>query len=221
MQAHDGCLQADASHIHRTCCRTVILMYRIRKERKMKSYAQNLYDLIVIGAGPAGMSAASAAFDRGISRLLLLEKTSETGGRLRDQSEAESGLRIYHKAVGSDYVLTRFRTLLATYEVPTRLNTEVSSISLSQDPAGTHFDILLSDQTSQEPDTCLLARAVILTTGTKKESGNIVPDSLMDSLMHCPYFFTAGDITGKKALPDDACIEGAAAGRNAAELLLS
>ena len=44
------------------------------------SSESNDYDVVVIGAGAAGMSAAIAAFDAGAQRVLVLEKASFTGG---------------------------------------------------------------------------------------------------------------------------------------------
>ena len=42
--------------------------------------ASNEFDVVVIGAGAAGMAAAIAAFDAGVQRVLVLEKASFTGG---------------------------------------------------------------------------------------------------------------------------------------------
>ena len=215
----------------------------------IKTASPHIYDLIVIGAGPAGMSAASAALDRGVRDVLLLDKASEIGGRLRFRMESAAGSRLYHKASGSAYVLKQFRDLLKTYEVPVRLGASVNSITYSDTDA--YFTVTLSD--ASQVSASLLTRALILATGSipgtagteeqigalddstlsaeipeagssKKEPGHIVPDSLSlalsISVTESSYFFAAGDVTGDKALPDDACIEGAAAGRNAAELLL-
>ena len=40
-------------------------------------------ELIIIGGGPAGMSAAIAAYESGIRDILILERDSELGGILR------------------------------------------------------------------------------------------------------------------------------------------
>ena len=39
-------------------------------------------ELVVIGAGPAGMAAALAAYEKGIRDILILERDGELGGIL-------------------------------------------------------------------------------------------------------------------------------------------
>mgnify|MGYP003308070221 CR=1 FL=1 len=40
-------------------------------------------DLVIIGGGPAGMSAAVAAYEAGIKDILILERDNALGGILR------------------------------------------------------------------------------------------------------------------------------------------
>ena len=41
-----------------------------------------MYDVIVIGGGPAGMAAACAAHDSGLRNILIVERDVELGGIL-------------------------------------------------------------------------------------------------------------------------------------------
>ncbi|MBR4761442.1 MAG: FAD-dependent oxidoreductase, partial [Clostridia bacterium] len=41
------------------------------------------YDIVIIGGGPAGMAAAVAAFDSGITNIAILDREQELGGILR------------------------------------------------------------------------------------------------------------------------------------------
>ena len=40
-------------------------------------------DLVIIGGGPAGMSAAAAAYESGIRDIVILERDSSLGGILQ------------------------------------------------------------------------------------------------------------------------------------------
>ena len=44
---------------------------------------EELYDVTVIGGGPAGMSAAVAAYDAGVRDILILARDKSLGGILR------------------------------------------------------------------------------------------------------------------------------------------
>ena len=42
-----------------------------------------MIDLVIIGGGPAGMSAAIAAYEQGIKDILILERDDSLGGILK------------------------------------------------------------------------------------------------------------------------------------------
>ena len=42
-----------------------------------------MYDIVIIGGGPAGMSAAVAAYEKGIRNMLIVEREPQLGGNLR------------------------------------------------------------------------------------------------------------------------------------------
>ena len=54
----------------------------------------NRYDVIVIGAGPAGLAAAEAAHKGGAGRILLLERDNTLGGILNQCIHNGFGLHI-------------------------------------------------------------------------------------------------------------------------------
>ena len=62
------------------------------------------YDVIVIGAGPGGLSAACAAKSAGAETVLVLERDRETGGILNQCIHDGFGLSRYHKMLtGPEY----------------------------------------------------------------------------------------------------------------------
>ncbi|MFQ8581503.1 MAG: FAD-dependent oxidoreductase [Holdemania massiliensis] len=48
-------------------------------------------DVIVVGAGPAGMSAALSAVENGAEKVILLERRNTTGGTMTNTSGSMSG----------------------------------------------------------------------------------------------------------------------------------
>lgn len=64
----------------------------------------NTYEVIIIGAGPAGMAAAYGAYQTGMKRILLLERQAMTGGVLSQCIHDGFGLAVYeHSYTGPEY----------------------------------------------------------------------------------------------------------------------
>lgn len=57
----------------------------------------NRYDVIVIGAGPAGLAAAEAAHKGGAGRILLLERDNTLGGILNQCIHNGFGLHTFQE----------------------------------------------------------------------------------------------------------------------------
>jgi flavin-dependent dehydrogenase len=56
-------------------------------------------DLLIVGAGPAGLSAAIAAKKHGISRVRVIEREEEAGGVPRHSFHTGYGLRDLHRVM--------------------------------------------------------------------------------------------------------------------------
>ena len=55
--------------------------------------------VVIVGAGPAGLSAAIELCRRGVPDVLVLERESETGGIPRHAGHQGFGLRDLHRAM--------------------------------------------------------------------------------------------------------------------------
>lgn len=88
-----------------------------------------MYDLIVIGGGPAGLSAACAAWDRGLRNILVVERDRELGGILNQCIHNGFGLhRFKEELTGPEYA-GRYIELLAQTGVEVRLDTMVLELT--------------------------------------------------------------------------------------------
>lgn len=86
-------------------------------------------DLVIIGGGPAGMSAACAAYESGIRDILILERDDALGGILRQCIHNGFGLhRFGEELTGPEYAW-RYEQKVREFKIPYKLNTMVLDIS--------------------------------------------------------------------------------------------
>ena len=82
-------------------------------------------DLLIIGGGPAGMSAAVAAYDAGVRDILILERDAHLGGILQQCIHGGFGLhRFGEELTGPEYA-GRYAAMVKEREIPYLCNTMV------------------------------------------------------------------------------------------------
>ncbi len=175
----------------------------------------HIYDLLVIGAGPAGLSAALSAFDLGIENCLLLEKETELGGRLIRKKEAAAGSVIFQKMLGSAAYLKHFLKTLSIYDLPTMAGQSV--VRIAKDEKGS-FALYINEGKSPQ----YLCRKLIFAGGA--ESLSCLSDLLSGAEptdTPLPGLYLVGDCLHRHVLPDYASQAGAACGRKAAAALIA
>lgn len=175
----------------------------------------HIYDLLVIGAGPAGLSAALSAFDLGIENCLLLEKEAELGGRLIRKKEAAAGSVIFQKMLGSAAYLKHFLKTLSIYDLPTMAGQSV--VRIAKDERGS-FALYINEGKSPQ----YLCRKLIFAGGA--ESLSCLSDLLSGAEptdTPLPGLYLVGDCLHRHVLPDYASQAGAACGRKAAAALIA
>ena len=88
-----------------------------------------LYDLIVVGGGPAGLAAANSAYQKGLRKILIVERDKELGGILNQCIHNGFGLhRFKEELTGPEYA-GRFIEMLKDTNVEVMLDTMVLEIN--------------------------------------------------------------------------------------------
>ena len=88
-----------------------------------------MYELIVIGGGPAGLAAAREAWDQGLRKGLILERDQELGGILNQCIHSGFGLQYFKEELSGPEYAARFVELVSHTGVEVRLDTMVLDIT--------------------------------------------------------------------------------------------
>lgn len=118
------------------------------------------HDIVIVGGGPAGMAAAIAAYDAGVTDVVILDREPDMGGILRQCIHAGFGLhRLGRELTGPEYADV-FKQQVLERNIKVFYETTVTAVSTEKIVTVQNREGILKIQ----------ARAVILAMGCRERS---------------------------------------------------
>ena len=116
-------------------------------------------DLVIVGGGPAGLAAATAAYDSGVRKLVILERENTLGGILNQCIHNGFGLHTFKEELTGPEYAARFEKLIHERGIKYKLGSTVINVSNKK---------VVTYVSEEEGLQKISAKAIILTCGCRE-----------------------------------------------------